>query len=702
MGLGRIRSGQARACCVVATAVVVGVLVGAVPASALADFTWSGAGGDVVWSDAGNWSGAAAPSGSVGTLTFPALSSCSGCTYQAAYWSADDVAGLTANAVSIDDSAPYVISGSQSLTLGAGGITAAPRAHAGAAAWFSPGVVLAAPQTWTISGDGAGARAGLDLGMVTGASDPLAIQLNDGAQVDLGDVETGALTITGSGVLGVGSLNATDGNPVIVSSGVSMVAYRGGIVGPLQLNDSALSLPGGGPLMSGGTLTVEGGLRLDATSSVSMQIGYIASTSPAGPIIDTPQIGANGPIDLGDASLALLPADSCPIFSPDQTYTLITTTGSLTGEFAGVPDGTTVTLSSSCPGATQALRINYTPNSVIATVVSPGPAPTSTTLTTDPATAVTNQPVTLTATVAASYGSPAGTVSFGDIEGPIAGCTDVPVAAQGSSGTAICTTSFTAESGSSGEELYIGYEPSDSSTRASSNTFDTLVFGSIVVGKAATTSAVRASSAIVASGRSVTYTATVTPADPGSAVPTGAIAFDRNGDTVGTCSKQPLHLIRGTATATCTISHATTGKDKITARYTGDGNFNGSKSGSTTVTIWSQPALAAQLRPSAKAATIPTMLRERHVAQRIRVTTTGTLTIRWYGTTSPRNHPPTLLATGRTTYGRAGTKTITVALTSTGRTILTHAHRIRITVSATFAATGSPPATLTRSFRLER
>lgn len=115
-------------------------------ASALTDFTWTGAGGSRAWSDAGNWSGATAPSGSVGTLTFPALNTCSYCA-SSACGSEDDVAGLSANALSIDDSASYNIYGPQSLTLGAGGVTAAPTAHAGDSAVLLSSVVLGAPQT---------------------------------------------------------------------------------------------------------------------------------------------------------------------------------------------------------------------------------------------------------------------------------------------------------------------------------------------------------------------------------------------------------------------------------------------------------------------------------------------------------------------------------------------------------------------------
>jgi hypothetical protein len=704
-----MRSGGVRAQFVAVAAVVLGAFVAPAQASAL-DFTWTGAGGSPAWSDAGNWSGASAPSGSVGTLTFPAVNTCSDCA-STAYGSEDDVAGLSANALSIDDSASYNIYGPQSLTLGAGGVTAAPTAHAGDSAVLLSSVVLGVPQTWTIAGDGAGARAGVFLGGdITGASYPLTVDLSNGAQLGMQHVETGALTIAGSGVLTsfAPSLNATDGNPVDVSSGASLVASGDGAVGALQLSGGAISLLGGVgfPPISAGKLSVNGGLGLDATSSVSMQIGYSGLGSLGHSIDDVPEITATGPVDLGNASLTLVPEDSCPIFSPGRTYTLVMTGGSLTGVFAGVPDGTAVTLSSSCPGSTQTMRINYTANSVIATVVNPGPSPTNIGVTTDPAAAVTNQPVTLTAAVTADYGTPAGTVGFADNGVPIAGCGSRPVVAQGSSGTATCKTSFTAAAGSccSGYHyLIVTYAPSDSSTRGSSNTFDTLVFGSIAVGPAATTTTVTASSPSIVTGRRVTYTATVAPEYVGSTAPSGSIEFEDRGVAISACAKRPLKAVRGTATTACTVTYPTTGTHAVTARYAGDGNFSGSTSGPTRVTSWSALALRRQLTPSGREATIGELLRRRHLTQRIGTTTGGTLTIRWYGTTVLRNHRHrTLLATARTTYTAARKKTVTVTLTSAGRAILRHARRPRIAGTATFTATGARPVTVTFTFVLQR
>src|SRR5438045_1733573 len=109
-----------------AAALVAGTL--ALPAhAAAADFTWTGLAGVTAWSNANNWAGAAAPSGSVGTLTFPALTSFL-CTQEPpirnCYSGFNDIAGLSVDAITIDDGVRYQLGGSQPLTLGAGGITA--------------------------------------------------------------------------------------------------------------------------------------------------------------------------------------------------------------------------------------------------------------------------------------------------------------------------------------------------------------------------------------------------------------------------------------------------------------------------------------------------------------------------------------------------------------------------------------------------
>ncbi len=154
-------------------AVVCGALMAALPgtASALTNFTWSGATTSIYWSSGGNWVGGAAPSGSVGTLTFPALPSCA--SPNTCYLSVDDQSGaqsVSATGLSVDDGVPYKISyrpGTSGITLGSGGITASPTSGSatGSPSLLVP-ITLSAPQTWSINGGTGGGR--LTVGTVTG------------------------------------------------------------------------------------------------------------------------------------------------------------------------------------------------------------------------------------------------------------------------------------------------------------------------------------------------------------------------------------------------------------------------------------------------------------------------------------------------------------------------------------------------------
>src|ERR1700716_1282883 len=72
-----------------------------------ADFTWSGGApiGEPNWSNGTNWSGTA-PSGAVGKLEFPTLTSAACMTFvpeATCYVSSNNIAGLVANSLTIGD-----------------------------------------------------------------------------------------------------------------------------------------------------------------------------------------------------------------------------------------------------------------------------------------------------------------------------------------------------------------------------------------------------------------------------------------------------------------------------------------------------------------------------------------------------------------------------------------------------------------------
>ncbi len=94
---------------------------------------------------------------------------------------------------------------------------------------------------------------------------------------------------------------------------------------------------------------------------------------------------------------------------------------------------------------------------------------------------------------------------------------------------------------------------------------------------AAATTTLMTSAPAVATGGSVTLTATVTAADPTQPTPTGEVVFRDDNQIYGSAP-----LVNGTATLVASISAP--GPDNLTAVYTGDSVFDESISAPTTVT----------------------------------------------------------------------------------------------------------------------
>jgi hypothetical protein len=229
-------SGRLRLLSVLATVAVAVGFSAPVSASA-ASFTWTGAGDHSSWSDAANWGGTA-PSGTVETLTLPALANPE-CTEErpglrscARYSTLNDISGLNVNALSIDDGVGYSIGGN-AITLGAGGLTSSTSASSFEAFLLLP-ITLGASQTWSIDGNNTGEGVALEPpANVTGPAAALGVNLSHLGVLSIREqaVETGPITITGAnssdtgsdasengtvelGDFGEGSLNAEDGNTV--------------------------------------------------------------------------------------------------------------------------------------------------------------------------------------------------------------------------------------------------------------------------------------------------------------------------------------------------------------------------------------------------------------------------------------------------------------------------------------------------------
>ena len=344
-----------------------------------ANFTWTGASPTShSWSEAENWGGTA-PSGTVGALEFPKLSSAA-CTAEpataACYDTENDISGLSVSAMSFDG--PYEVNeaclcspSGEGITLGAGGLMASDSIS------LNIPITLSSPQTWSLD-------AGAYLTGAISGDEALDLPVSGGQYVTFnGGANAGPVTVTGSNTAdtgevaehngtvwvgdpdparpGVAELNGTDVNPVSVTD--AAIGSNRGVVGPLTLQGGDINLVSG-LLITGPKLTVNGDLTLDAASAMQMTItGSPGETNSS-------EVEASGTVDLSGAQLNLsarYPECNAPV---GHVYTLVTATGSLNGTFAGLQNGTTFPLQG-CSVPQPRLRIGYTAHSVTATVVGP-------------------------------------------------------------------------------------------------------------------------------------------------------------------------------------------------------------------------------------------------------------------------------------------------------------------------------------------
>ena len=361
-----------------------------------------------------------------------------------------------------------------------------------------------------------------------------------------------------------------------LSGGAGLFAATAGSkVGPLSSTE-------GGPQVGegsspDGTLAVDGGVTLASTSYLRFFIDHAGTT----PGTDYSQLTATGTVNLAGAQLSLGEGEEfvegkskCAVLKPGDVDTLLTTSGSLSGTFAGVPDGTTIPLSF-CPGGgggtLPTVKINYTEHTVTATVETPGAEgnSTTTTLSSSPEGSVTNQEVTLTATVSATSGAPSGSVTFQNHGMPIPGCENRPLSLAAPY-TASCRTSFAAVS--SPESLTASFSPNFGSEleRSISSAVN------LTVAPDTTLTGLAVSNATPTVGTSVTYTATVTPAHAGPIEAEGHVQFQDNGVPIEGCTSQSLTAGKVSSSATCSTNAGAAGKHQITVTYAGDADFSGS------------------------------------------------------------------------------------------------------------------------------
>jgi hypothetical protein len=441
----------------------------AVPAAAVgASYTWSGtdaqSGTNLDWSDAGNWDGGSAPTGTVGSITLPPLSSCGAASTNPCVGNDDET--LTTGSLALSGS--YLLEGQTSsgsattLTVGSGGVTAT----GGSQSVLALPLALAAPQTWSLSGSLLALAA-----PVTGTG-PLDLAVNGGGLLEVGpgsvsgsDDEVGTVNLQGASASDTGLAAVANGTLELAGIAQAPVGFDdrdgatttvtdavltgSGTTGPIVV-DGGLLAPGSTTSSPAGGLSVDGSLDLDSTAAYEMAV--LGTGDSAG--TDYPAVTVSGAADLGSAQLQVaLATASCTVPPSGTSYTLLTASGGVTGSFtssgAAVPSGGTVPLEAApgCPATGDQLVLQYGADQVTATVEAgtggqpsgSGTSPASTTTLTATATSVpVGATVTYTATV--SPAPTGGSVSFSDGGAPMASCRSVPVV----SGRAVCTVHYQA------------------------------------------------------------------------------------------------------------------------------------------------------------------------------------------------------------------------------------------------------------------
>lgn len=200
-------------------------------------------------------------------------------------------------------------------------------------------------------------------------------------------------------------------------------------------------------------------------------------------------------------------------------------------------------------------------SSVSVTITSGTPLSTTTTLATSATNITYGDSVTLTAAVAASGGTPTGTVTF------YSGSTSLGSAIL-NNGTASLATTMLPVGSNSIKVVYAG------DTGFNSSTSSTV---SVTVTTVSTTTTLAASATSFTYGSSATLTATVA-ANSGSTTPTGTVTFYSGSTSLGSAT-----LNSGTASLTTTALPV--GTDPLKAVYAGSTIFSPSTSGTTSVSV---------------------------------------------------------------------------------------------------------------------
>ncbi|MBV9800909.1 MAG: Ig-like domain repeat protein [Solirubrobacterales bacterium] len=429
---------------------------------------------------------------------------------------------------------------------------------------------------------------------------------------------TGActVTITSSTTVGATTITAADANlpPGSRSASASLIQSAGPAAKvTVQLNPPTIVANGTSATTATAIVTDAQGHRLPNetqvafTSSASNQIGpsknagngkytaTITSTTAVGLATITATDRSGSPAVSGSATLIQTAGPPAFVSVKLNPPTILANGTSLTIATAAVADALghplpteSVTFRSSDPGqffgqvsphgdGSYSVQIRGSttagPSTITATdgsvsgqaTLFQAPGPSTTSLSVFPAAPVTNETVTLVATVT-SAGSPSGTITFTNGAAPIVNCVGVPISP--SHATAACQTSFAASA--SPVQAAATFTPDTASTAPGST-------GNLILPVSPDSTSVSLSVSTPATvHQSTTITAVVTPPTtrPGPVKPSGSVEFFADGTSIPSCGAQAVV----NSTATCTLTYNAPGQHTITAVYGGDSNFGRSTS----------------------------------------------------------------------------------------------------------------------------
>jgi autotransporter-associated beta strand protein len=480
------------------------------------------------------------------------------------------------NTLTVDNAAMTTFSG---VLSGAGGLTDAG----------SGTIVLGAPNAYT--GPTSINAGTLQLGVTGGVPSNSALTVAPGATFDLNTFSDAVASLAGAGdvTLGSGSLSVGGDNTNTTFAGILSGAGSLTKIGTGTLTLTGNNTYTGSTLAVAGTLLVNGSqpgsdvnVGIDATLGGSGTVGAITtagSVSPGGPGGPGTGILASGNVVFsaesmftvtlngttagagydqlnvtGTADLTANPNLNVSTLFPGMgadLFTILTTTGGLSGTFAGLSDNSTISANG------QMFRINYTANAVTLTKVV---SPTSVVVTSAVSPSVYGQPISFTAMVspmAPATGTPTGSVTFMDGTTPLGMSTVV-------NGVAVFTTTATL---SVGEHSITAVYNGDATFGSSTSSLFTQT-----VNQASTVTTLTGSPNPSSEGLLVTFTATVIAGPPGTGIPTGMVTFNEGTTMLGTGT------LDSNGRATFSTSSLALGTHMISAVYSGDANFTASTS----------------------------------------------------------------------------------------------------------------------------